>query len=252
MNVIPAIDLMAGGVVRLTRGDSNAVTHYQQFGTPRQVAEKWEREGATTLHIVDLDAAKSRGDNIHVVKTILQSVGIPVQLGGGIRSQERADALFTLGVTRIIVGTLAFEHPQALRALVREYGSERIMVALDYLHNEVMIRGWGTTTKVTLQDALSAFIPLSIDTFLLTSITQDGLLAGPDYRTLKTILDKNPVNIYAAGGISSLEDLRLLKSVGVAGVVVGKALYEERFTLPEAIRLIQSLEGGSMPDERCD
>ncbi len=252
MNVIPAIDLMAGSVVRLTRGDSSAVTRYQQFGTPRQVAEKWEREGAPALHIVDLDAAKSRGDNMPVVKTILQSVGIPVQLGGGIRTQERADALFALGVTRIIVGTLAFERPQDLHALVTEYGSERIVVALDYLHDEVMIRGWESTTKVTLQNALSTFVQRGVDTFILTSISQDGLLMGPDYRTLKTMIDTNPANIYAAGGISSLEDLRLLKSVGVAGVVVGKALYEARFTLPEALRLIQSLEGGSMPGERCD
>lgn len=244
MNIIPAIDLMTGGVVRLMRGDSRTVTRYQQFGTPRQVAEKWECEGAQALHVVDLDAAKSHGDNTDVVKTIISSVGIPVQLGGGIRTRQRADELFNLGVTRIIVGTLAFERPQDLRSLLTEYGSDRIMVALDYLNDHVMIRGWKTATSYTLQDALTTFLTRGVDTFLLTSISQDGLLAGPDYTTLKTMVANNPANIYAAGGISSLHDLRLLKGVGVVGVVIGKALYEGNFTLPEAIHMITAVEGG--------
>ena len=237
MNVIPAIDLMNGTVVRLMRGDSQTVTRYQQFGTPRQVAEKWEREGAKAIHIVDLDAAKSRGDNTHVVKTIIQSVRIPIQLGGGIRTRKRAEERFNLGVTRIIFGTLAFENPQDLLSLLTEYGTDRVMVALDYLNDQVMIRGWRTTTKFTLQEALTKFITLGVENFLLTSISQDGLLTGPDCITLKTIVDNNQANIYAAGGISSVHDLRLLKDVGVVGVVVGKALYEGKFTLKEAIQI---------------
>jgi phosphoribosylformimino-5-aminoimidazole carboxamide ribotide isomerase len=232
MNVIPAIDLMKGTVVRLMRGDSKAVTRYQQFGTPRQVAEKWEREGAKAIHIVDLDAAKSRGDNTHVVKTIIQGVGIPIQLGGGIRTRKRAEEMFNLGVTRIIFGTLAFEKSQDLLSLLTEYGKDRVMVALDYLNDQVMIRGWGTTTKFTLQEALTKFFSLGVESFLLTSISQDV--------TLKTIVDNNRAKIYAAGGISSLHDLRLLKKVGVVGVVVGKALYEGKFTLKEAIQITEN------------
>jgi phosphoribosylformimino-5-aminoimidazole carboxamide ribotide isomerase len=240
MNVIPAIDLMNGSVVRLMRGDSKAVTRYQQFGTPRQVAEKWEREGAKAIHIVDLDAAKSRGDNTHVVKTIIQGVGIPIQLGGGIRTRQRAEEMFNLGVTRIIFGTLAFEKPQDLLSLLTEYGKDRVMVALDYLNDQVMIRGWWTTTKFTLQEALTKFFSLGVESFLLTSISQDGLLTGPDCFTLKTIVDNNRAKIYAAGGISSLHDLILLKKVGVVGVVVGKALYEGKFTLKEAIQITKN------------
>jgi phosphoribosylformimino-5-aminoimidazole carboxamide ribotide isomerase len=240
MNVIPAIDLMNGAVVRLTRGDSKTVTRYQQFGTPHQVAEKWEREGAKAIHIVDLDAAKSRGNNIQIVKTILQSVGIPIQLGGGIRTRQRAEEMFNLGVTRIIFGTLAFENPKDLLFLLTEYGKDRVMVALDYLNDQVMIRGWRTTTKFTLQEALTKFFTIGVENFLLTSISKDGLLTGPDCITLKTIVDNNRVKIYAAGGISSLQDLEQLKGVGVVGVVVGKALYEGKFTLKEAIRIIKS------------
>jgi phosphoribosylformimino-5-aminoimidazole carboxamide ribotide isomerase len=240
MNVIPAIDLMNGTVVRLMRGDSKAVTRYQQFGTPRQVAEKWERGGAKVIHIVDLDAAKSRGDNTQVVKTIIQGVGIPIQLGGGIRTKQRAEEMFNLGVTRIIFGTLAFENPQDLLSLLTEYGKDRVMVALDYLNDQVMIRGWRTTTKFTLQEALTKFFSLGVENFLFTSISQDGLLTGPDCSTLKTIVDNNRAKIYAAGGISSLHDLILLKNVGVVGVVVGKALYEGKFTLKEAIQITKN------------
>ena len=240
MIVIPAIDLMNGEVVRLKRGDSKTVTRYQQFGTPRQVAEKWEREGAKAIHIIDLDAAKSSGDNTQVVKTIIQSVGIPIQLGGGIRSRQRAEEMFNLGVTRIIFGTLAFEKPQDLISLLMEYGKDRVMVASDYLNDQVMIRGWKTTTKFTLQEALTKFLTLGVENFLLTSISKDGLLTGPDCITLRTIVDNNRAKIYAAGGISSLPDLRLLKSVGVVGVVVGKALYEGKFTLKEAIQITKN------------
>jgi phosphoribosylformimino-5-aminoimidazole carboxamide ribotide isomerase len=237
MNIIPAIDLMDGGVVRLMRGDSKTVTSYQQFGTPRKVAEKWEREGAKAIHIVDLDAAKSRGDNTQVVKTIIQSVGIPIQLGGGIRTRQRAEEMFSLGVTRIIFGTLAFEKPKKLISILTKYGKDRVMVALDYLNDQVMILGWKTTTKFTLQEALTKFLTLGVENFLLTSISKDGLLTGPDCITLRTVVNINRTKIYAAGGISSLSDLRLLKNVGVVGVVVGKALYEGKFTLKEAIQI---------------
>lgn len=237
MNVIPAIDLMNGAVVRLMRGDSTKVTRYQQFGTPHQVAEKWEQAGAKTIHIVDLDAANSNRDNTQVIKSIIQSVRIPIQLGGGIRSRQRAEEMFNLGVTRIIFGTLAFEKPKALISLLTKYGKDRVMVALDYLNEQVMIRGWKTKTTFTLQEALSKFLTLGVENFLLTSISKDGLLTGPDCITLRTIVNNNRAKIFAAGGISSLPDLKLLKGVGVVGVVVGKALYEGKFTLQEAIAI---------------
>ena len=237
MNVIPAIDLMNGAVVRLRRGDSKTVTRYQQFGTPCQVAEKWVQQGAKTIHIIDLDAAKSNGDNTDVIKTVINSVGIPIQLGGGIRSRQQAEEMFDFGVTRIIFGTLAFEKPRDLRSLLTKYGKDRVVVALDYLNEQVMIRGWETTTKFTLQEALSNFLTLGVENFLLTSISKDGLLTGPDSITMRNIVNNNRAKIYAAGGISSLQDLKLLKDVGVVGVVVGKALYEGKFTLKEAIAI---------------
>lgn len=243
MNVIPAIDLMNGLVVRLVSGDSKTAKIYRQFGNPTQVALKWEREGADTIHIIDLDAATSRGDNKTIVANIVHEVGIPVQLGGGIRSGKKAVEVFSLGVKRVIVGTMAFERPPELLNLLQEYGNDRVMVALDYLKDQVMIRGWKNATQFTVKDALHKFLALGVENFLLTSISQDGRLTGPDRTLLNTVTRTNKVKIYAAGGISSLTDLALLKGVGVAGVIVGRALYEGRFTLKEAIEITKKGEG---------
>ena len=244
MNVIPAIDLMNGLVVRLVSGDSQTATIYRQFGNPTQVALKWERDGADTIHIIDLDAAKSRGDNKPIVANIVDAVGIPVQLGGGIRSEEKAEEVFSLGVQKVILGTLAFERPHELLNLLQDYGKDRVMVALDYLRNHVMIRGWKNATPFTVKDALHRFLELGVEQFLLTSVFQDGRLTGPDHTLLNTVTRNYRAHIYAAGGISSLTDLARLNDIGVAGVVVGRALYEERFTLKDAIKITK--KGGEL------
>ena len=240
MEVIPAIDLMDGLVVRLTRGDSKTAKTYRDFGDPIQVAKKWEREDANAIHVVDLDAAMGRGDNKEIVASIAQEVEIPIQLGGGLRSRRKVEEMFGIGVQRAIIGTMAFEKTPELLHLLKKFGKERLMVALDYLNNQVMIRGWKNATRYTVDEALTKFLNLGVETFLLTSISQDGLLIGPDYTMLKSVTKNTRAKIYAAGGISSLKDLFQLKGVGVAGVVVGKALYENRFTLKEAIRIAKN------------
>ncbi len=243
MNVIPAIDLMNGVVVRLVSGDSQTATIYRQFGNPTEVALKWEREGADTIHIIDLDAAMSSGDNKPIIANIVDAVGIPVQLGGGIRSEEKAKEVFSLGVQKVILGTLAFERLPELLTLLRNYGKDRVMVALDYLRNHVMIRGWKNATPFTVEEALHKFLGLGVDQFLLTSVLQDGRLTGPDHTLLNAVTRNHSAHIYAAGGISSLTDLVRLKAIGVAGVVVGRALYEGRFTLGNAIKITKKGEG---------
>jgi phosphoribosylformimino-5-aminoimidazole carboxamide ribotide isomerase len=240
MNVIPAIDLMNGVVVRLVSGDAQTATIYRQFGNPTEVALKWEREGADTIHIIDLDAAQSSGDNKSIVANIVDAVGIPVQLGGGIRSGKKAEEMFSLGVQKVILGTLAFERSPELLTLLQDYGKDRVMVALDYLHNHVMIRGWKNATPFTVKEALDKFLDLGVDQFLLTSVLQDGRLTGPDHILLNAITRNYRAHIYAAGGISSVTDLARLKGVGVAGVVVGRALYEGRFTLNDAIEITKT------------
>lgn len=236
MDVIPAVDLMDGSVVRLHQGDPTTSKRYAAYGTPVETARGWADAGAPTIHVVDLDAALGRGDNLPAIADIVRGVPVPVQVGGGVRSFDAARRLYEQGVERVIVATLAFEHVPVLRRLLATYGDTRVMVALDYLHGTVMKRGWTRTTALSLEEALASFQTMGVSMFLLTAISQDGRLAGPDFATLRGIVRTVEAEIFAAGGVTSLDDVARLKRVGVKGIVVGKALYEGRFTLEDALQ----------------
>lgn len=239
MKVIPAIDLMKGKVVRLSRGDQNTVKFYDKWGTPVEVAMKWKSEGAVRLHIIDLDAAFSTGDNISIIGEIAKASALPIQVGGGIRTMERAEKLFELGVEYVILGALAFSTPETIRQIQKKYGAGSVIVALDNRNGKIMVEGWKTQTAFTMSEALKKFAALGAMSFLITSITQDGMLQGPDLGTLREATQYPDVEIIAAGGISSLNDLIVLKNLGMESVVVGKALYEGRFTLKEAVEYVE-------------
>jgi phosphoribosylformimino-5-aminoimidazole carboxamide ribotide isomerase len=240
MNVIPAIDLMNGKVVRLSRGDPATAKFYDQWGTPIEVALKWKAEGAARLHIIDLDAALSLGDNTSVVAEVARASGLPVQVGGGIRSVEAGEKMFKLGVSHVILGALAFSDPSVIPRIRKEHDADSVIVALDNREGRVMVEGWKTKTGVTMWDALEKFVNLGVTTFLITSIAQDGMLQGPDLETLSEACTYPGAKVIAAGGIGSLGDLVALQNVGIEGVVVGKALYDGRFTLKEAIETVEA------------
>jgi phosphoribosylformimino-5-aminoimidazole carboxamide ribotide isomerase len=212
---------------------------YDQWGTPVQVAMKWKSQGAKRLHIIDLDAAFSTGDNAQTVVDIARASGLPVQVGGGIRTVNAAEKLLMLGIDYIIFGALAFSDPEAIPQIQKKFGSGSVIVALDNKDGKVMVEGWKTQTAFTMSEALEKFAKLGALSFLITSITQDGMLQGPDLDTLREASKYPDVEIIAAGGIGSLNDLIALKNVGVEGAVVGKALYEDRFTLKEAIKAVE-------------
>jgi phosphoribosylformimino-5-aminoimidazole carboxamide ribotide isomerase len=237
MNIIPAIDLMNGKVVRLSRGDPATAKFYDNWGTPVEVALKWKAEGATRLHIIDLDAAFGLGNNTSVVAEVARVSGLPIQVGGGIRSVEAVEQMLKLGLDYVILGALAFSAPDAITWIRKEHGAGSVIVALDNREGVVMVDGWKIKTGITMWDALEKFVSLSVTTFLITSIAQDGMLQGPDLETLSEACTYPGVKVIAAGGIGSLGDLVALQNVGVEGVVVGKALYEGRFTLKEAINI---------------
>jgi phosphoribosylformimino-5-aminoimidazole carboxamide ribotide isomerase len=239
MKVIPAIDLMKGKVVRLSRGDPATAKVYDQWGTPVQVAMKWKSQGAKRLHIIDLDAAFSTGDNAQTVADIARASGLPVQVGGGIRIVKAVERLFKLGVDYVILGALAFSNPEVIPQIQKKFGSGSVIVALDNKDGKVMVEGWKTQTAFTMAEALEKFAKFGARSFLITSITQDGMLQGPDIGTLREASEYPDVEIIAAGGIGSLNDLVALKNVGVEGAVVGKALYEGRFMLKEAIKAVE-------------
>jgi phosphoribosylformimino-5-aminoimidazole carboxamide ribotide isomerase len=238
MQVIPAIDLMKGKVVRLTKGDPNTAKIYEHLGSPVEVALKWKSEGAKRIHIIDLDAAFSRGDNRNVIAEIAKATELPIQVGGGIRSYEAAEKLLATGISHVILGALAFSDPRAITKILKQFGPEHVIVALDNKDGKIMVEGWQTATEYSIAKAMTKFREIYVRNFFITSIAVDGTLQGPDLEILSEASKTPNVDIIAAGGIGGINDLIALKNVGVKGVVVGKALYEGRFDLKEAIEAI--------------
>jgi phosphoribosylformimino-5-aminoimidazole carboxamide ribotide isomerase len=235
MQLIPAIDLMNSKIVRLTQGKAKTAKIYDQFGGPVEAAKRWRDEGAGKLHIIDLDAAFGQGNNHPVIMEIAKSVDIPIQVGGGIHSFEIAEKLFDTGITQVLLGSLAFKDFTTITRLQDNFGKESVVVALDNKNGYVMIDGWQTSTNMTLQEALDKFTKLGVKRFLVTSIIRDGSLDGPDLVTLAGAVKYSGAKILAAGGIGCIDDLVNLKRIEVEGAVIGKALYEGRFTLKNAI-----------------
>jgi phosphoribosylformimino-5-aminoimidazole carboxamide ribotide isomerase len=237
LEVIPAIDLKDGQVVRLVRGDPKLSKSYSSLGNPLSVANIWINNGAKIIHIVDLDAALGSGNNLQIIEEMIKSLDVNFQVGGGIRSIDIAKRLFNIGIKRIILGTMAFENKEALTKLLEEYSDERIIVSLDHYGREVMLKGWKVSSKFDILDAIKNFLNLGVRIFLITSIKRDGTLTSPDFKILSEVCKIKNTRIIAAGGVNKLEHLSMLKSIGAYGVVIGKALYENRFTLKDALQL---------------
>jgi len=236
MQLIPAIDLMSGKIVRLTQGAAETAKIYEaQFGIPLQAAQRWQSEGAGKLHIIDLDAAFSIGDNRAVIGDIAKNITLPLQVGGGIRSYEVAETLLQVGVSQVILGSLAFSDPSAITKIQKTFGDDTVIVALDNCNGHIMVDGWQTETPMTVDEALNKYTQIGVHTFLITSIAQDGMLNGPDLQTLSDAVKSSNTKIIAAGGIGTISDLVALKEIKCHGAVIGKALYENRFTLREAL-----------------
>ncbi len=239
MQLIPAIDLMNGKIVRLTRGKAQtAKTYEDKFGAPLEAAKRWRDEGAGKLHVIDLDAAFGIGSNQDVIAEVAKRVGVPIQVGGGIRSYETAEKLFQTGITQVILGALAFSDPSAIDKIQKKFGADSVIVALDNHEGRIMVEGWQTATAMTVDGALEKYTALGVRHFLITSIAQDGMLNGPDLQTLSAATEYPGARIMAAGGIGRIGDLAALKDIGVEAAVIGKALYEGRFTLKEALEKI--------------
>lgn len=237
MLVIPAIDLKDGCCVRLSQGEKDRVKVYDQ--DPAAVAEKFAAQGAERLHLVDLDGAFTGGPtkNLDIAARIIRSVNIPVQFGGGVRSEEAVKRLVDLGADRIILGTIAVEDPKLLDSLAALYGS-KLAVGIDARNGRVAVRGWETETE---SDALELALRTrrsGIERIIYTDISMDGMLAGPNIEAAARLARESRMKTTASGGIGTLDDLRRLKEIescGIDSCIIGKALYESRFTLREAI-----------------
>jgi phosphoribosylformimino-5-aminoimidazole carboxamide ribotide isomerase len=241
MKLIPAIDLMNGKCVRLFKGDFNKRKDFSK--EPHEQAQFWESEGAECIHIVDLDAAKSGNpSNDKTIKEIVKTINIPIQIGGGIRSQERIEQLFSYGIDKVIMGTSAIEN----KALVKELSNKfpgRIIVGIDAKEGKVSTRGWLEQSNILATDLVKEFSSFEIASFIVTDINTDGTLEGTNEDFIRDILNITDIPVIASGGIGSISDLLSLikfESFGLYGVIVGKALYENKFTINEANKVLSS------------
>ncbi|MFW9843979.1 MAG: HisA/HisF-related TIM barrel protein [Candidatus Thorarchaeota archaeon] len=235
MEVYPAIDLMQGKVVRLHQGNPSEKTSYKRFGSPVEVAEMWESQGAQMLHIIDLDAALGRGSNLFTIKEIAEKVSIPIQVGGGFRNEVRISVGFYCGIERIILGSLAIQNPEYVIKIGQEYGFNRIVVSLDYKHSQVATHGWQSFEDQKVEVLLNKFRNGGICHFLMTSVERDGSLQGPDSQLHMVSNDLS--DIIVAGGLSTTTDIQVLAELGFGAAILGKSLYENRISLSEAIKI---------------
>ena len=241
MKLIPAIDLMNGKCVRLVKGDFRRSKEFNR--TPVNQSKYWEKEGASSIHVIDLDAAKTGNpSNDKSIKEISKSVSIPIQIGGGIRSKERINTLFSYGVDKVIMGTSAIENKKLVEELALEFPN-RIIIGIDAIKGKVSTRGWLKNSDINAIDLIKTFSSLPIAEFIVTDIETDGTLSGPNESFIGEILENTSKPVIASGGIGSLNDLLSLIKFeinGLSGVIVGKALYENNFSIKEAQNVLSS------------
>ena len=239
MEVIPAIDVLGGQCVRLYQGDYGQVQTFDE--NPVAIARRWESEGATRLHVVDLDGAKAgQPVNLEAIAAIVQAVSIPVQVGGGLRDRSSVANLLSLGVQRIILGTVAVEQPELVTQLCQEFPAQ-IVVGIDARNGKVATRGWLETSEVLATDLAQQMASAGAAAIIYTDIHRDGTLQGPNLDALRELANASDIPVIASGGVSSITDLfnlLALEPLGVTGAIVGRAIYTGEVSLKEALRAV--------------
>ena len=235
MHIFPAIDLIDGKAVRLMKGDYNRVTVYSD--TPVKVAKYFEDQGAEFLHLVDLDGAKDGNTaNFETIGEIVRSTSLSVEVGGGIRDLETVKKYVDLGVDRVILGTAAVNDPEFLKEAVRLY-SDHVVVGIDIKDGMVAIKGWTEVSQLSCFDFCQTIQDLGVKTIICTDISKDGMMAGTNRELYRELSRRFSMNVVASGGVSSMEDIRVLSEMNLFGAIVGKAIYTGAVKLDEAIAL---------------
>jgi len=235
MKIIPAIDIKNGKCVRLFQGDYSRETIYED--NPVVVAQKWEAQGAQQLHIVDLDGAKSgKMINSEIIQKIIEAVSIPIQVGGGIRDLTSIIRIIEVGAKSVVLGTAALENVESLIKIINLY-KERVIISIDIKNGIVMKNGWVEKSNFTIIPTVKQMESIGVKTIIYTDVTRDGTLTEPNYEVIKSIKENTKMNLIVAGGISSIDQIMKLSKMKVEGVIVGKALYEEKINLKEVIKL---------------
>jgi phosphoribosylformimino-5-aminoimidazole carboxamide ribotide isomerase len=222
MIAIPAVDLRDGACVQLVGG--SYAEERVRLGNPMDVVRSWEHYGFQRLHLVDLDAATGRGSNFPLIRDILAEASVPVQVGGGVRTDERVEELLAAGASRVIVGTRALEEHDWLAELAQQHPGE-IIVACDVRERHVTTRGWAHTLPVDILDVVEELNGLPLAGLLVTAVHREGQLRGTDLPLMEDVAEASSFPVYASGGVTSVADLRALEHRGIAGAVIGMALY---------------------------
>lgn len=241
MRAIPAIDILDGQCVRLTKGDYSKKTVYDS--SPSTVALRWQAQSAALIHVVDLDGARTgRPINIDAIAQILRVVSVPIEVGGGIRSFESASFLLRSGVHRVILGTRAVSAPDLVQRLIESFGSDRVVVGIDAKAGKVATSGWTEVQSIGAADLALSLKSVGVEEVIYTDIDRDGTMVGPNIESTRALAVSSGLSVIASGGVSRLADLLALKHLekdGVTGVILGKALYENAFSLSEAVDVLQ-------------
>lgn len=235
MELFPAIDLIGGCVVRLVKGDYAQKTVYSE--NPGEVARSFAAAGAKYLHVVDLEGAKDGGTpNLETIRNIVETGGLLVEVGGGIRSEEVIQKYLDAGVFRVILGTAAVQNPTFLEEMLQKYG-EKIAVGVDIKDGMVAIKGWTEVSAESCFDFCEKLQKIGVKTIICTDISKDGLLSGTNLELYKELSEKFSVDIVASGGVTTLDDVRKLADMGLYGAILGKALYTGNIDLKAAVKL---------------
>ncbi len=238
MLIIPAIDLKDGKCVRLQQGRMEDVTVYSD--NPASMAKRWQDEGAELLHVVDLDGAiEGKPVNLKSVNDIRRAVSMPIEVGGGIRDMETIDKLLSLKIDRVILGTSAINNPSFLKDVCRRYPGQ-ILAGIDARDGMVAIKGWKETTQIRAIDFAKSLEGSGVKAIIFTDIKRDGLLLGPNIKSLKEFTESARLPVIASGGVADINDIKELMKLPLEGVIVGKALYSGSLNLKEAIKLAES------------
>lgn len=239
MKIIPAVDIMGGKCVRLLRGDPKKNKIY--YDDPLEAAQLLENQGIELLHVIDLDAALGFGQNIEVIQKILENLTAKVQIGGGIRTLQKAGQLLNLGSYRVIFGTAAIKNPDLIKEAIKKYGSESIAVAIDEKNGKVAFHGWKKDSNINYLELAKSFETLDVGCLIFTPISVDGTLKGPQIEKTAELVKSVTVPVIASGGVAKLQDLVELSKIGVDGVIVGTAIYEKKFTVQEAMEILENV-----------
>jgi len=240
MIIIPAVDISSGKCVRLRQGKKGDIKEYSD--NPLEMAMNWEKEGAELLHLIDLDRAiDGSTQNTNIIEDIVKILKIPVELGGGLRTMDDIEWALSIGIEKVIIGTSVVENRKFVEEALKEFGSKKMIVGIDARNGYTAIKGWKEITKVRAIELAVEMEEIGIMRIIYTDIKRDGMLTGPNIEEIRKIIESTNLNIVASGGISSINDIKNLKSLNqprLEGIIVGKALYEKKFSLREAMALI--------------